>query len=149
MCTIFYFKNEPMKQYAEQNVNICISKLHSFLVLWNMRRKGKNLSRIIYLNFKIIPYDEQWDLFRAFPKAGAESFAHMLRILHDMFKVTFTVNMCSLEIPGSHGGEYEDDSLLGYSAVYSRWSKPTFRRCVLPPSSGRWGSWREPRRLSS
>jgi hypothetical protein len=31
----------------------------------------------------------------------------------------------------------EDGSLLGCSAVRSRWSRPTFQRCVLPPSSGR------------
>jgi hypothetical protein len=53
----------------------------------------------------MIPYDEQRDLFHAFPKAGADSFAHMLRILHDKFKVTFTVNICSLKTPRSHGGE--------------------------------------------
>jgi hypothetical protein len=40
------------------------------------------------------------------------------------------------EIPGSHGGDYEVKSLLGYSAVQSRWSISTFRRCVLLPSSG-------------
>jgi hypothetical protein len=34
-----------------------------------------------------------------------------------------------------HSGECEDDSLLGYSAVWSR-SRLTFLRCVLPPSSG-------------
>lgn len=38
--------------------------------------------------------------------------------------------------PGSHSGEYEDDNLLGHSAVQSR-SKSTFEKCVLPPSSGR------------
>jgi hypothetical protein len=43
-------------------------------------------------------------------------------------------------ISASHFAEYEDDSLLVgiYRAVYCRWSKPTFQRCVLPPSSGRW-----------
>jgi hypothetical protein len=41
------------------------------------------------------------------------------------------------EITGFHGGEYEDDSLLGYCAVQSIRSWPTFQRCILPPSSGR------------
>jgi hypothetical protein len=27
-------------------------------------------------------------------------------------------------------------NLLGYSSVQSRWSRPKFQRCVLPPSSG-------------
>jgi hypothetical protein len=40
-----------------------------------------------------------------------------------------------IEISGSHGGEDEADILLGYSAVYSRRSWPTFQR-LLPPSSG-------------
>jgi hypothetical protein len=40
------------------------------------------------------------------------------------------------EISGSHGGEYEVDSLLEYSAVLSRWSRPTFQRFVLPRISG-------------
>jgi hypothetical protein len=40
------------------------------------------------------------------------------------------------EIPFSHGGEYEGDRFLGYSAMLSRWSRPTFQRCKLP-SSGR------------
>jgi hypothetical protein len=35
----------------------------------------------------------------------------------------------------SDGGEYEDNSLLGYSAVSSRWSRTTFQRCLLKPSS--------------
>jgi hypothetical protein len=32
----------------------------------------------------------------------------------------------------------EDEILLGYSAVQSRWCRSTFQRCVLPPSSRRW-----------
>jgi len=38
---------------------------------------------------------------------------------------------------GSHGGDYEDYRFLGYSTVHSGWNTPTFRRCVLLPSSGR------------
>jgi hypothetical protein len=38
---------------------------------------------------------------------------------------------------GSCCDENEDDSLLAYSFLQSRWSRPTFQRCVLPPSSGR------------
>jgi hypothetical protein len=41
------------------------------------------------------------------------------------------------DISGSHCGEYEDDRLLGYSAVSSRWSYRTFQRCVLPVIIGR------------
>jgi hypothetical protein len=36
------------------------------------------------------------------------------------------------EVSGSHGGQYERDRLLGYNAVLSRTSRPTFQRCVLP-----------------
>jgi hypothetical protein len=39
---------------------------------------------------------------------------------------------------GSHGGEYEDGCLLGYSAVLSGRSLPTFQRSLLPPSPWRW-----------
>jgi hypothetical protein len=38
------------------------------------------------------------------------------------------------EISGSLGGEYED-TFLGFSAVFFRWSGLTFRTCALPPSS--------------
>jgi hypothetical protein len=41
------------------------------------------------------------------------------------------------EISGSHGGEYEDQGLLGCTVVFSNRCRPTFQRCVLPPSSGR------------
>jgi hypothetical protein len=44
------------------------------------------------------------------------------------------------EISGSHGGEYEVQSLLGCTAVFSNRCRPTFQRCVLSPSSGRWVS---------
>jgi hypothetical protein len=46
--------------------------------------------------------------------------------------------MC--EISGSHGGEYEVQSLLRCTTAYSNWCRPTFQRCVVPPSSGRWVS---------
>jgi hypothetical protein len=39
------------------------------------------------------------------------------------------------EILGSHVSGYRDNSLLGYSAVYTV-TIPTFQRCVLLPSSG-------------
>jgi hypothetical protein len=42
------------------------------------------------------------------------------------------------ETSGSHGDVYEDGCLLGCCAVYSGRSLPTFQRCLLPPSSGRW-----------
>jgi hypothetical protein len=48
------------------------------------------------------------------------------------------------KISGSHGDEYKDDCLLGCCAVLSGRYLPTFRRCLLPPSSGR-----SPRRQSS
>jgi hypothetical protein len=41
-------------------------------------------------------------------------------------------NMITCEISGSNGGEYEEESVLGYNAVQSR-SRPTFQRCLLPP----------------
>jgi hypothetical protein len=40
-------------------------------------------------------------------------------------------------ISGPHGGEYENENLLGYRAVWSRSSRPTFQKCVLPSSSMR------------
>jgi hypothetical protein len=40
------------------------------------------------------------------------------------------------EISDAHRIECEDESLLVYSAVLCRWSRPTFQRCVLSPSSG-------------
>jgi hypothetical protein len=42
------------------------------------------------------------------------------------------------EISTSHGGEFEAQNLLGCTAVFSTECRPTFRRCVPPPSSGRW-----------
>jgi hypothetical protein len=45
------------------------------------------------------------------------------------------------ELLGSHSGEYEYDSLLGYSFMLSRWNWPVCRGCILPPSSGQW--WRQ------
>jgi hypothetical protein len=33
---------------------------------------------------------------------------------------------------------YEDESFLGYNTVQYHWSRSTFHRCVLPPSSGWW-----------
>jgi hypothetical protein len=40
------------------------------------------------------------------------------------------------EISSSHGGEYEAQNLLGCTAVFLIECRPTFQRCVLPPSSG-------------
>jgi hypothetical protein len=42
------------------------------------------------------------------------------------------------EISDSYDCKYEDDSLLGYCTMYSCRSRPTFRRCLLPSSSGQW-----------
>jgi hypothetical protein len=43
---------------------------------------------------------------------------------------SFTESETSLpsKISGSHGGEYEDDFHLGYSALKSYWYRPTFQR---------------------
>jgi hypothetical protein len=38
------------------------------------------------------------------------------------------------EISSSHGGEYEAQNLLGCTAVFLIECRPTFQRCVLPPS---------------
>jgi hypothetical protein len=46
--------------------------------------------------------------------------------------------ICSCEISGSHGGEYEDCCLLCCSVVQSGKNLPTFQRCLLPQSSWRW-----------
>jgi hypothetical protein len=32
---------------------------------------------------------------------------------------------------------YENDCLLGYSAMLSHWNRPNFQRCILPPSPRR------------
>jgi hypothetical protein len=42
------------------------------------------------------------------------------------------------EISGSHGGEYEDSSVLAYCFVLSPCTRLTFQKRVLPPSSGPW-----------
>jgi hypothetical protein len=47
-------------------------------------------------------------------------------------------NLC--ELSGFDGSDHEHFSLLCYCAAQSRWSRLTFQRCVLPPSSGRWRS---------
>jgi len=48
-------------------------------------------------------------------------------------------NICNLcEIWGSHGGEDSSRSRLGYNTVWCCGRMPTFRRIMLPPSSG-WG----------
>jgi hypothetical protein len=44
--------------------------------------------------------------------------------------------ICFRRIWDSHSGGYEKYYLLGYNAVYSVESKPTFRRKINPPSSG-------------
>jgi hypothetical protein len=44
------------------------------------------------------------------------------------------------EISGSYSGEYKNDNLLGYCSAQTRRSKPSFQRCVLPLSFGRWCS---------
>jgi hypothetical protein len=41
------------------------------------------------------------------------------------------------EITSSHVGEYEAQNLLGCTAMFLTECRPTFQRCVLPPSSGR------------
>jgi hypothetical protein len=43
------------------------------------------------------------------------------------------------KITGSHGGEFEDGCLLGCCPIKSGRCSPKFQRCLLPPSSGRWG----------
>jgi hypothetical protein len=52
----------------------------------------------------------------------------------------FNKRAFTCEISGSHGGEYEVQSLLGCTAVQSNRCLPTFQTCVLPPLSGRWVS---------
>jgi hypothetical protein len=48
-------------------------------------------------------------------------------------------NRClECEISSSHGGEYEAQNLLGYTAVFLIECRPTFQRYVLPPSSGQY-----------
>jgi hypothetical protein len=42
------------------------------------------------------------------------------------------------EISGSHSNKHEDGSLLGCCAVWSGRSLPTFHKCLLHPTSGRW-----------
>jgi hypothetical protein len=53
-------------------------------------------------------------------------------------RIALHLNLSNIsEISGSHG-EYKDDSILWYSTVRYRRSRPTFQRCVLSPSSRRW-----------
>jgi hypothetical protein len=53
---------------------------------------------------------------------------------YQIVKIT-NLTYVNCEILGSHSGKYEDDSILGYSAVWCQ-SRPSSQRCVLPPSSG-------------
>jgi hypothetical protein len=53
-----------------------------------------------------------------------------------LFPISLEVDSQS-EISSSHGGEYEDQNLLGCTAVFLIECLPTFQRYVLPPSSGR------------
>jgi hypothetical protein len=48
------------------------------------------------------------------------------------------------DILGSHSGEYEDDSLLRYSAVNSCSRRLTFQRCVLPLVCEGFSMWYKP-----
>jgi hypothetical protein len=53
---------------------------------------------------------------------------HHLKHNHKIRKIRQCVSS------GSHGDKYEYYSRLGYEAVWPRRSRPTFKRCVLPPS---------------
>jgi hypothetical protein len=46
------------------------------------------------------------------------------------------VNKIQCKISGSHSSIYEVQSLLGCTAVFLIGWRPTYQRCVLPPSSG-------------
>jgi hypothetical protein len=58
--------------------------------------------------------------------------------LHQLILNNLDKQVQTCEISCSHCGKYEDGSFLGYGEVWSRWSRPTFQRCGLHPSSGRW-----------
>jgi hypothetical protein len=72
---------------------------------------------------------------------------------HPLFKTKTLLN-CTVptegimigEISGSQDCEYEDSCLLGCCTVKSGRNLPTFQRCLLPSSSGRWW-WRQQARL--
>jgi hypothetical protein len=49
---------------------------------------------------------------------------------------SFWASLMLGRIWGSHGGGYEEYYLLGYNAVYTVESQPTFRRNISPLSSG-------------
>jgi hypothetical protein len=54
------------------------------------------------------------------------------------FKSSLRTLKCKkvFEISSFHSDEYEYDSFLGCSPVYSNGSRLMFQRCILPPSSG-------------
>jgi hypothetical protein len=66
---------------------------------------------------------------------GKLGFSHTDGSTGDVFSLPMDV--VSSMTWGSHGGYYEDGCLPGCSAVKAGMSLPTFRRSVLPPSSGR------------
>jgi hypothetical protein len=88
------------------------------------------------------------------PTASADDVGPLLRGISDCEAKKWSKRICgvsnistrghiwnllwTVEVSGSYGGEYEDYSLLKYSAIYSRWSRTNVEMCVLPPSSGRW-----------
>jgi hypothetical protein len=55
---------------------------------------------------------------------------YQIFILRNDFKLMGCMRISKGKVRG------EDDSLLGYSDVQSRTSRPSFQKCVLPPSSG-------------
>jgi hypothetical protein len=94
----------------------------------------------LHATFRI--HNELWN-----PLSGSERQKVGHRVCHSGFIVSqcivawltdTLIQYSTGEISGSHGGEYEDDCLLGCCAVLSGRSLPTFQRCLLPSSSGWW-----------
>jgi hypothetical protein len=60
---------------------------------------------------------------------------HVLCVISDNCRLLW-IYMKPCELSSSHGGGYEAQNLLGYTAMFLIGCRPTFQRCVQPPSSG-------------
>jgi hypothetical protein len=69
-------------------------------------------------------------------KDGIGYAQHILNTSHTRGNTQDAMDIIQVcEISSSHSGEYEAQNILGCTAVFLIECRPTFRRCVLPPSS--------------
>jgi hypothetical protein len=94
---------------------------------WNIQQKAKIWYRSSVNKVAWYFYQVSWKL----TMSKVQYFCYRHIVPHSSLKLGYAYIFMFLFC-------FEDYSLLEYSALYSRWSRPTFHRCVLPQSSGRW-----------